>query len=102
MQVFLDVVEFGFDPQEAVEAPRFNSASIFSSFGEHIDHPLVLSLEGRISKEVRDQLRRKGHQIEVEKDWGSACNPTMVEYDSARGVIQGGADVRGHRYALGW
>jgi gamma-glutamyltranspeptidase/glutathione hydrolase len=70
--------------------------------GEHADFPLVLSLEGRIPKDVQSQLRRLGHKIEVLKDWGSLCSPTMVEYDSATGVIRGGADVRSHRYALGW
>jgi len=102
LQVFLNVVEFGFDPQEAVEAPRFNSFAIYRSFGEHTDRPLVLSVEGRIPRDVQNDLRRKGHRIEVEKDWGSLCSPTMVEYDSATGVIKGGADVRSHRYALGW
>ena len=102
LQTFLNVVEFGFDPQQAVEAPRFNSEAIFRSFGEHADFPLVLSLEGRIPKNVQSQLRRLGHKIEVLKDWGSLCSPTMVEYDSATGVIRGGADVRSHRYALGW
>ena len=102
LQVFLNVAEFGMNPQEAVEAPRFNSGGIFSSFGAHEDHPLSLQVEGRISEEVVIQLRTRGHKVAVGRDWGNGCNPTMVEFDPATKVIKGGADVRGHRYAVAW
>lgn len=102
LQVFLNMAEFGMNPQEAVEAPRFNSEAIFRSFGTHTDQPLSLSVEARIPEPVLNQLRGKGHQIVIGRDWGNECNPTIVEYDAATGVLKGGADVRGHRYALAW
>lgn len=102
LQVFLNITEFGMDPQEAVEAPRFNSGAMYSSFDGHPDRPYSLQLEGRISEEVAIQLRMKGHKVVVGRDWGNSCNPTVVEYDSSTGVIKGGADVRGDRYALAW
>lgn len=102
LQVFLNIAEFGMNPQEAVEAPRFNSGAIYSSFGTHEDRPLSLQVEGRVSEEVVIQLGMKGHKVIVGRDWGNGCNPTVVEYDPSTGVIKGGADVRGHRYALAW
>jgi len=102
LQVFLNAAEFGMDPQEAVEAPRFDSNAIFSSFNSHLDRPLSLQVEGRISDEVVLQLRDKGHRVAVGSDWSNSCNPTILEYDAATRVIKGGADVRGHRYAMGW
>ena len=102
LQVFLNVAEFGMNPQEAVEAPRFNSGAMYSSFDGHEDQPLSLQLEGRISEEVAIQLRTKGHKVAVGRDWGNGCNPTMIEYDPTTKVIKGGADVRGYRYALAW
>jgi len=102
LQVFLNVAEFGMDPQEAVEAPRFNSGAMFSSFNAHEDRPLSLEVEGRISQEVVSQLQTKGHRVVVGGNWSNSCNPTMIEYDAIKGVIKGGADVRGHRYALAW
>jgi gamma-glutamyltranspeptidase / glutathione hydrolase len=102
LQVFLNLAEFGMDPQEAVEAPRFNSGAMYSSFDGHGDRPYSLQLEGRISEEVAIQLRMKGHKVIVGRDWGNSCNPTVIEYDPSTGVIKGGADVRGHRYALAW
>jgi len=42
LQIFLDVVEFGMNPQEAVEAPAFNSEAMYSTFDSHLDQPLTL------------------------------------------------------------
>src|SRR5712692_2746658 len=102
LQVFLNVVEFGMNPQEAVEAARFNSLAMYSSFDDHGDEPQALELERRVPESVLDQLRARGHKLLVQGDWGNPCAPTMVEYDPARRIIRGGADVRGHRYALAW
>jgi len=102
LQIFLNRVDFGMNPQEAVEAPRFNSQAMYSSFDDHGDQPLTLQVEKRIGREVVERLRALGHQIEVQGEWENPTAPTMVEYDAASGVIKSGADVRGHRYALAW
>jgi len=102
LQVFLNVAEFGMNPQEAVEAPRFNSQAMYSSFDDHSDKPLVLDLEKRIPEEVFRQLRARGHKLNVQGEWGNPCAPTIVEYNATTRVIKAGADVRGHRYALAW
>jgi len=102
LQVFLNVVEFGMNPQEAVEAPRFNSQAMYSSFDDHSDEPLLLDVEKRIPEEVLSQLRARGHKLVIQSEWGNPCAPTIVEYDATTGVMKAGADVRGHRYALAW
>jgi gamma-glutamyltranspeptidase/glutathione hydrolase len=102
LQIFLNVVEFGMNPQEAVEAPRFNSEAIYSSFDDHRDQPLALDVETRISEAVLKALRERGHALVMQSEWGNSTAPTMVEYDPATGVSTAGADVRGHRYALAW
>jgi gamma-glutamyltranspeptidase/glutathione hydrolase len=102
LQVFLNVAEFGMNPQEAVEAPRFNSQAMYSSFDDHSDKPLVLDLEKRIPQEVFRQLRARGHKLNVQGEWDNSCAPTVVEYNATTRVIKAGADVRGHRYALAW
>jgi gamma-glutamyltranspeptidase/glutathione hydrolase len=102
LQVFLNVAEFGMNPQEAVEAPRFNSQAMYSSFDDHSDKPLVLDLEKRIPEEVFRRLRTRGHKLNVQGEWGNPCAPTVVEYNATTRVIKAGADVRGHRYALAW
>jgi gamma-glutamyltranspeptidase/glutathione hydrolase len=102
LQIFLNVVEFGMNPQEALEASRVNSLAMYSSFDSHSDRPLELDVEKRIPESVLDQLRARGHKLTVGSDWSNPTSPTMVEYDAETGVISAGADVRGHRYALAW
>ncbi|MBZ5563331.1 MAG: gamma-glutamyltransferase family protein [Acidobacteriia bacterium] len=102
LQIFLNVVEFGMNPQEAVEAPRFNSEAMYSSFDDHSDQPLALDVESRIPAKVLDELRTRGHKLVLGGDWSNPTAPTMIEYDPATGVIKGGADIRGWRYALAW
>jgi len=102
LQVFLNVVDFGMNPQEAVEAPRFNSEAMYSSFDDHSDRPLVLDVEDRLPGATIDALTKLGHKPKVGGPWSNPTSPTMIEFDPATGVITGGADVRGHRYAIGW
>jgi gamma-glutamyltranspeptidase/glutathione hydrolase len=108
LQVFLNVVDFGMNPQEAVESPRFNSEAMYSSFDNHSDQPLVLDVETRISGAVLKALRERGHKLATQGEWDDPMStfayawPTMVEYDPVTGVITTGADVRGYRYALAW
>ncbi len=102
LQVFLNVVEFGMDPQQAVEAPRFNSEAMYSSFDDHSDQPLTLDVERRFEQTVLGQLKARGHKLDIGGDWSNPTAPTVVEYDPATGVIRAGADVRGYRYALAW
>jgi gamma-glutamyltranspeptidase/glutathione hydrolase len=102
LQIFLNIVEFGMNPQEAVEAPRFNSEAMYSSFDNHGDQPLTLDVEKRFEEAVLAALRARGHKLQVGGDWSNPTAPTMIEFDPASGVIAAGADVRGHRYALAW
>jgi gamma-glutamyltranspeptidase / glutathione hydrolase len=102
LQIFLNVVDFGMSPQEAVEAPRFNSLAMYSSFDDHSDQSLKLEVEDRIPAATIEALKKLGHKPIVEGAWSNPTGPTMVEYDPATDVIVGAADVRFQRYAIGW
>src|SRR5215216_7275351 len=52
IQVLLNIIEFGMNVQEAVEAPRFQTLHLVSSFDDHRFNPGVLNLEDRIDREV--------------------------------------------------
>ncbi len=96
-------MEFGLDPQEAVEAARFYSYS-FPSSGFAPDYrPGLMRAEGRIPQEVINGLRQRGHQVELYPDWweGSALYG-MVTRNPQTGVLQGGADPRCEAYAVGY
>ena len=102
LQIFLNVVDFGMNPEQAVEAPRFNSEAMYSSFDDHSDLPLTLDIEDRFEQSVLKALEARGHKLKVGGPWSNPTAPTMVEFNPATGVISAGADVRGYRYALAW
>ncbi len=47
LQVLLNIIDFGMSPQEAVEAPRFQTEHFYTSFAAHEFVPGKLNLEGR-------------------------------------------------------
>jgi len=102
LQVLLNVIEFGMNPQEAVEAPRFDTQHYVSSFDNHEFLAGVLNIEARISPETIQQLKSRGHKIAMQTDWGTGSSPTVITYDPKSGVISGGADPRRGRYAVAW
>jgi gamma-glutamyltranspeptidase/glutathione hydrolase len=102
LQVFLNVIEFDMNPQEAVEAPRFDTQHYVSSFDNHEFLAGVLNVESRIPADVIESLTSRGHKIKVQSAWGTGSSPTVIMYDVKSGVISGGADPRRGRYAVAW
>ncbi len=101
MQTFLNIVEFGMDVQQAIEAPRWTSRAFPSSPFPHVVCPNDLGLEDRIPQEVRDALSAKGHKARVEGPWSIGSNGAIV-IDPETGVLSAGADPRVDAYALAW
>jgi gamma-glutamyltranspeptidase/glutathione hydrolase len=102
LQVLLNIIEFGMNPQEAVEAPRFDTQHYISSFDNHEYLPGVLNVESRIPADVIQKLGARGHKIKIQTPWGTGSSPTVIMYDVKSGVISGGADPRRGRYAVAW
>ena len=102
LQVLFNIIEFGLNPQEAVEAPRFETMHLVSSFDEHRFNPGLFQIEGRVPSAVIDDLKQRGHKIEVKGAFEPWASPTIILFNPATGVIQAGADVRRGRYAIGW
>ncbi|HYL73110.1 MAG TPA: gamma-glutamyltransferase family protein [Bryobacteraceae bacterium] len=99
LQVILNIIEFGMSPQEAVEAPRFQTEHFYSSFGNHEFVPAKLNLEGRIPKATADALNAMGHRVTVAGDWSNSSAPTVIwVHDS---VLNGAADPRRARFVFG-
>ncbi len=102
IQILLNIIEFDMNVQEAVEAPRFQTLHLVSSFDDHRFNPGVLNLEDRIAKAVADELQSRGHKVDVQAAWGNPSAPTVVMFRADTGVIEGGADPRRGRYAIAW
>jgi gamma-glutamyltranspeptidase/glutathione hydrolase len=99
LQVLLNILDFGMNPQEAVEAPRFQTEHFYSSFGNHEFVPGKLNLEGRISRSTVDALTKLGHRVTVTGDWSNSSAPTVIQVHND--VLNGGADPRRARFIFG-
>ena len=102
LQVFLNIVEFGMNPQEAVEAPRFDTQHYVSSFDDHEFLPGSLNVESRVGEKVIDDLKLRSHKVKVQSEWGTLSSPTVIIYNPQTGVSSAGADPRRGRYAVAW
>ena len=100
VQLALNVLVFGMNPQEAIEAPRFASQSVVNSFYPHVYYPARLSLEEAIPESTADALRSLGHDIVRVADCGMGA--TVARRDQETGVMSTGGDPRRACYALGW
>ena len=61
--------------QEAIDAPAFHTEHAPSSFYPRAARPGHVALEGRFAQATLDELRRRGHRLEVGDDWslGRVC-----------------------------
>jgi gamma-glutamyltranspeptidase/glutathione hydrolase len=101
MQTFLNVVEFGMNIQQAIEAPRWSTTSFPSSVFPHTMNPGQMAVESRVPAAVIEELRRRGHRVTVNGPWTMSATSAIV-IDPETGVLSAGADPRGDNYALAW
>jgi gamma-glutamyltranspeptidase/glutathione hydrolase len=102
LQVLLNIIEFGMNPQEAVEAPRFDTQHYISSFDDHEFLPGSLNIEARVDEKTIADLKARGHKVKVQTAFGTLSAPTVIVYDARSGVSSAGADPRRGRYAVAW
>jgi gamma-glutamyltranspeptidase/glutathione hydrolase len=102
VQVFLNVIVFGMDPQSAINAPRFQSFNFPDSFAPHVYKPGTIGLELPLSKAIGRQLESFGYKIEIGEEldnkYGAA---SAIIRDPETGQLTGGADPREQSWAEG-
>ena len=101
LQLMLNVIEFHMDTERAVEAPRFQSRHLVSSFDNHAMNPGELRLDERIRPSVLVELKKRGHRIRLNSRWGSGAAPVMIQLLPS-GVIEAAADPYAYREAQAW
>ena len=102
LQTLNNIIDFGMNVQEAVEAPRFCGYSFPQSPWPHRDYPNVLEIEGRVSPELVDALSDRGHLVNVIGPWGIVNGFAPILVNPETGVYHGGADPRKESVMLGW
>jgi gamma-glutamyltranspeptidase len=63
LQVILNYVEFGTNPEEAFKAPRFSTEHFISSFSQDSAHLGSLSVPTNLPEEVKADPRARGHVV---------------------------------------
>ncbi len=101
LQMFLDVVEFHMGTEAAVEAPRFQTRHLVSSFDNHAMNPGNLVLDERIPATVGQELAARKHLVETASKWNSGAAPVMIRITPSD-VIEAAADPFGYRSARAW
>jgi gamma-glutamyltranspeptidase/glutathione hydrolase len=100
LQFFLNVVEFGMDVQQAVEAANITSYQMRNSFGDHKTEPGRLTLRDDTPSWVRHELRAMGYQLEFDDRTSGPIN--AIFFDWKHGSFWGGSSNHGEDYGIAW
>jgi gamma-glutamyltranspeptidase/glutathione hydrolase len=101
MQTFLNIVDFGMNPQQAIEAARWTTKAFPSSPAPHRMYPGDLQVEDRIPEETRAELRKRGHKLTVSGPYVIGSNGAILS-EPVKGYLAAGADPRTPALALAW
>jgi gamma-glutamyltranspeptidase/glutathione hydrolase len=101
LQTLVNVIDFGMNVQQAIEAPRWSTHSFPSSPFPHTMDPGAMSVEERIPEATQKGLIARGHKLQVAPPWSLASSAAII-IDAKTGVLSAGADPRVEAYAWAW
>jgi gamma-glutamyltranspeptidase/glutathione hydrolase len=97
VQVLLNMLTFGLNPQQALDAPRVCIGAGFPDEGKVLD--MTVYLEEGIGEEVRDQFKGMGHEAEIVEGYGRSLfgrgQLIRSNFDDGMQVFSAGSDLRG-------
>ena len=99
LQVLLNIIEFGMDPQQAINAPRMMYGDIL-----HYTGGTRLHLEPEIRRDLKDKMEAMGHDIVSAKEnfrMTTGCVQAVM-IDPETGHFAGGAETRLDGHVAGY
>jgi gamma-glutamyltranspeptidase/glutathione hydrolase len=99
LSFFLRHAVHGMNLQEAIDAPAFHTDHFPSSFYPRWSLPRSLAVESRFGADVIDNLRARGHEVDVRPPWSLGRISAVARRD---GFLYAAANPRGMQgYAVG-
>lgn len=101
VQVLVNMIDFGLNVQEAGDAARWQHEGSPEPTGEKGDGVGTLYVEQGVSPAVIDELRKRGHKVEVKPGlhYGSY---EAIQRDNVNGVYRAGTEMRVDGNAAGY
>jgi gamma-glutamyltranspeptidase/glutathione hydrolase len=100
LQFFLNVVEFGMNVQQALEAPAVISSSFESSYYPHVVAGKLMA-PASLPKSVLEGLAALGHDLDIRDVKGVGSVKAIIVHPKTN-VLMGGVSPTGDSYVIGW
>jgi gamma-glutamyltranspeptidase/glutathione hydrolase len=100
LQMVTGMVDFGWDVQAAIEAPRWTSWP--GTDPGSLPNPFDLRVESRLKETELFGLEELGHRIIRQGEWAGGGAAQLIARDPETGVLAGGSDPRAEGYAGGF
>jgi gamma-glutamyltranspeptidase / glutathione hydrolase len=100
LQVLLNLLEFGMDPQLAGEALRFRHDGSSTPVGQHMSDGGTVHLEPGMTDATIEGLRARGHRVETTATGYGGYQGIWIDEES--GELLGGSEPRKDGCALGY
>ena len=100
LQILANLIDYGMDPQEAVEAPRWWSFP--GTDPASLETPLELRVEAGMPAAVIKELEALGHRVAPRRLGINDGKVQLIIRDPQTGVLKGASDPRGDGQAAAW
>jgi len=100
LQFFLNVVDFGMNVQQALEAPAIISSSFESSYYPHAIAGKLMA-PAALPKSVLEGLAALGHNLDIRDVKGVGAVKAIMIHPQTN-VLMGGVSPSGDSYVMGW
>lgn len=100
-QLITNAIDLSLSPQENAEAPRWQHLNGPSTSDAEENFDGVLQIENRVSQEVLEELKKRGHQVQELPPFGHGSSVQLLE-STESGTFILGSDPRSEGHAAGF
>jgi len=99
LQMIVNVIDFGMEPQESAETTRFGTNHLIGSFRQTPVEPGSLIIEETVPNKTLEALRKKGHKVRMTSVFSTGTVMIVRDED---GTMKPGGDVRKTRHVAAY